>query len=112
MITHNNFNETRGLVTRSKTLYRQRKSGLILRRLEKLSMKSKPTDLTYEIELRPGEKLVLPESLVDSVGPGRWVVNVTPLGPARSSGSIRDHRAFLNGFAVEDEELYDDYSAR
>jgi hypothetical protein len=69
-------------------------------------MKSSLLNLTYEIEIQPGEKLVLPESLVESVGEGRWVITIQP---ADSGASIRDHRAFLSSYAPEDEGLYDDY---
>jgi hypothetical protein len=72
-------------------------------------MKSALTDLTYEIELQPGERLTLPESLVNTVGPGRWVVTIRPLPFTPAPVSIRDHSAFLNSYAPEDEGLYDDY---
>jgi hypothetical protein len=65
-------------------------------------MKDQLTHLTYEIELQPGEKLTLPPALVNSVGPGRWLITVQPAGPA-----VRNHAAFLNGYAPEDEGLYD-----
>src|SRR5437868_8187993 len=32
--------------------------------------------LTYEVELLPGEKLELPPSLVECVGPGHWLISV------------------------------------
>jgi hypothetical protein len=66
--------------------------------------------LTYEVELQPGEKLTLPDTLVASVGPGRWIITVQPL---RSSGApVRSHDAFLRGYAPEDEGLYEDDPAR
>ena len=65
-------------------------------------MKASPIQLTYEVELQEGEKLRLPEALVASVGRGRWVVSVHQSG-------IRDHAAFLNSYAAEDEGLYDAY---
>jgi hypothetical protein len=61
-----------------------------------------PIQLTYEVELREGEELNLPESLVASVGPGRWLVSVQP-------APIRDHTAFLKSYGPEDEGLYDAY---
>jgi hypothetical protein len=73
-------------------------------------MKSDPINLTYEIELAPGEKLTLPESLVSSIGTGRWIVTVRPLSLATEF--IRSHAAFLNSYASEDEGLYDDYPPR
>ena len=75
-------------------------------------MKSNPTSLTYEVELQPGEKLTLPESLIDSVGAGRWVITIRPVTPISSPTPIRDHSAFLNSYAPEDEGLYDDYPTR
>jgi hypothetical protein len=71
-------------------------------------MNDQPLELTYEIELRPGEKLSLPASLVASVGPGRWIVTVQAL-PAGSP--VRDHAAFLRSYGPEDEGLYDDCAA-
>ena len=72
-------------------------------------MHHQPLELTYEIELNPGEKLILPAALVDSVGPGRWMITVQPLPPA---SALRDHSAFLRGYAPEDEGLYDDCATR
>jgi len=68
-------------------------------------MKSNVVSLTYEIELQPGEELSLPESLVKSLGAGRWLITVRPL----SARSVRDHNAFLESYAPEDEGLYDDH---
>ena len=34
-------------------------------------MKDERVQLTYEIELQPGEQLRLPEALAASIGPGR-----------------------------------------
>lgn len=70
-------------------------------------MNTSPLNLTYEVELQPGEKLSLPASLVDNVGPGRWIVTVEPAS-AIGFGSVRRHDAFLSGYAPEDEGLYDD----
>jgi len=67
-------------------------------------MKTNVVSLTYEIELQPGEELTLPESLVKSLGAGRWLITVRPL-PAPP---VRDHNAFLDSYAPEDEGLYDD----
>jgi hypothetical protein len=61
--------------------------------------------LTYEVELQEGEKLHLPDALVASIGPGRWLVSVQP-------SASRDHAAFLNSYAPEDEGLYDGYPPR
>ena len=72
-------------------------------------MKEQVLKLAYEIELEPGEKLTLPSTLVESVGAGRWVVTVQPVD---SISGIRSHDAFLNGYSLEDDGLYDDYPSR
>jgi hypothetical protein len=64
-------------------------------------MKTNVVNLTYEIELQPGEELTLPESLVKSLGAGRWTITVRPLPAPR----VRDHNAFLDSYAPEDEGL-------
>jgi hypothetical protein len=74
-------------------------------------MNDNPSNLVYEIELLPGEKLSLPPALIDSVGPGRWIVSVRAADEVHLS-SVRRHDAFLSGYAPEDEGLYDDDSAR
>ncbi|MBD2503249.1 hypothetical protein [Anabaena azotica] len=66
--------------------------------------------LIYEIELQPGEKLNLPESIVDSISNGRWVITIEQ--KAEKIENIRSHDAFLKGYAPEDEGLYDDYPSR
>jgi len=67
-------------------------------------MKSTVVSLTYEIELQPGEELMLPESLVKSLGAGRWLITVRPLSAPQAN--VCD--AFLDSYAPEDEGLYDD----
>ncbi len=70
-------------------------------------MKSALLNITYEIQLQSGEKLTLPTSIVESVGEGEWIITIQP----KSADSVinLDHSAFLNGYALEDEGLYDDY---
>jgi hypothetical protein len=65
-----------------------------------------PVKVTYEIELEPGEKLELPASLVGSIGPGRWLISVEQVAP-QGLPFLRDHSAFLNSYAAEDDSLYD-----
>jgi hypothetical protein len=72
-------------------------------------MKSELVQLTVAIELRPGEKLSLPQEFVEGIGPGRWLIT---LQPAVNGGSIRDHRALLSSYVPEDEGLYDDVTRR
>ncbi|WGV27854.1 hypothetical protein [Halotia branconii] len=73
-------------------------------------MENKLTTLTYEIELKPGEKLNFPESILENITTGRWVITIQQ--KAEESESTRSHNAFLNGYAPEDEGLYDDYPSR
>jgi hypothetical protein len=68
--------------------------------------------LTCEVELQPGETFRLPDTLTDRVGPGHWLVTITPLAADRTNGALRDHSAFLNSYVAEDEGLYDDYPPR
>jgi len=75
-------------------------------------MQSNLVNMTYEVELAPGEKLTLPQTLIDSIGAGRWIVTVQPLDASVSAILVRDHTAFLNSYAPEDEGLYDDYPSR
>jgi hypothetical protein len=42
-------------------------------------MNDNPANLTCVIELKCDEKLSLPQPLVDSVGPGRWLITVQAL---------------------------------
>jgi hypothetical protein len=75
-------------------------------------MQKKLLQLTYEIELQPGEKLSLPPALLESIGTGRWILTVQPAGPTALSSLHRCHDAFLQSYAPEDEGLYDDTPAR
>lgn len=75
-------------------------------------MQSNLLNLTYEIELQPGEKLALPPTLIDVIGAGRWVVTIRPSETITAVPSVRNHSAFLNSYAPEDEGIYDDYPAR
>jgi len=70
-------------------------------------MKNSLVNLTYEIELEPGEKLTLPESLIAQVDTGRWLITIHP-----TPTPVRSHSAFLNSYVPEDEGLYDDYTPR
>jgi len=72
-------------------------------------MKSQPVKLTYEINLQPGEPLTLPPELTASIGTGRWLITIQPVSPPVPL-LTRNHGAFLNSYAPEDEGLYDDYT--
>ncbi|MEO0853896.1 MAG: ATP cone domain-containing protein [Cyanobacteria bacterium J06648_11] len=63
-------------------------------------MDSKPLKLSYEVNLEPGETLVLPPSLAN-IGPGHWVVTVEPVDatndlslPRISSGALATSAPF------------------
>ena len=71
-------------------------------------MKAQWLELTCEVEVEEGESLALPESLVRQAGPGRWIIIVQPAERARPATGFRQHSAFLNSYAPEDEGLYDD----
>jgi hypothetical protein len=71
-------------------------------------MNSELVTLTYEIEVQPGEKLTLPPSLIENIGAGSWVITIQQ----KQKSPTRRHDAFLNGYAPEDEGLYDDYPSR
>ena len=75
-------------------------------------MNAIPNKMSVEVEVQPGEKLCMPESLVSSIGPGHWVVTVEALERNSTQSSIRGHSAFLSSYLPEDEGLYDDYPAR
>lgn len=70
------------------------------------------TQVSYDVELQPGEILQLPESVAKRVGPGRWRIIIEPIEEDNSASSVRGHSAFLAGYAAEDEGLYDDYPSR
>lgn len=74
-------------------------------------MKSKLMNLTYEIEILPGEKLILPDFLVNSISAGRWKITIEPFTEQKAVVT-RSHDRFLNGYEPEDEGLYDDYPSR
>lgn len=63
--------------------------------------------MTFEIDLQPGEKLGLPQALVESIGAGRWILTVRPANRPQTLDPIRSHQGFLNSYSPEDEGLYD-----
>jgi predicted DNA-binding antitoxin AbrB/MazE fold protein len=65
------------------------------------------TDAIYEAGvLRPLTPLSLQEHQVVSLE-----ISTESEAPDSSARIVRDHSAFLNSYAPEDEGLYDDYSA-
>ncbi len=74
-------------------------------------MNSKLVNLTYEVQLQSGETLALPDSLTKNIGEGRWLITIQPAQPIPTLAP-RNHIAFLDGYAPEDNGLYDDYPAR
>ena len=75
-------------------------------------MNSKLVNLTYEVQLQSGETLVLPDTITNSLSEGRWLVTIQPAEPSTQISTPRSHTAFLNGYAPEDDNLYDDYPTR
>ncbi|TVP66442.1 MAG: hypothetical protein EA343_01345 [Nodularia sp. (in: Bacteria)] len=73
-------------------------------------MSSELITLTYKIDLQPGEKLNIPDSILENVAAGHWIITIQQKLP--ESNITRSHDAFLQGYAPEDEGLYDDYSNR
>ena len=71
-------------------------------------MEDQMNQLAFTVDLGPGEKLALPQTIVESVGPGRWIVTVRPLTEDTRLLGVRRHDAFLHGYAREDEGIYDD----
>ena len=71
-------------------------------------MKDEMVRMTCEIELQLGEQLRLPEALTAGIGPGRWRLTVQLV----RRPPVRNHAAFLNGYAPEVEGLYDADPAR
>lgn len=69
------------------------------------------SELTFAVEVSPGAKLALPPEVVDRVGAGHWQITIRLLDDSVVPES-RGHTAFLNGYAPEDEGLYDDYPTR
>ena len=73
--------------------------------------------LTFEVTVEPGQRLALPEEAVQELGAGRWLVSIQrseSLERSTESGVkavVRDHGAFLQSYADEDESLYDDCKA-
>ena len=67
------------------------------------------TQLACEVELRPGERLRLPDSLTERIGAGRWLVTVQPVDAAEPT---RLHGAFLSAYVLEDDGLYEDAEPR
>ena len=74
-------------------------------------MQSKLAEITFDVELQPGEPLRLPKEAAEIVGPGHWLVSIRPAAKAGHNSPLRDHTSFLNSYVPDDEGLYDDYSA-
>jgi hypothetical protein len=66
-------------------------------------------ELNYDIELKPAEVVSLPKDASQIVGPGHWLISIRPAGAEPYTPLVRDHSAFLNSYALEDEGLYDAY---
>lgn len=67
--------------------------------------------MRFEIELEDGESLSLPTEVAACVRGGTWIITLEPK-PEYEGEALRDHSAFLAGYAPEDEGLYDDVPTR
>ena len=75
-------------------------------------MDANPSEFTFAVDVGPGEKLSLPATVLEHIGPGRWLVTIAPAGDGVERPGQRDHSAFLRSYAPEDEGLYDDFATR
>ena len=71
-------------------------------------MEKESLEMSCTVDVKAGEKLTLPASLVDGIGPGRWFVTVRPCNGPEEGWAVRRHDAFLNGYSPQDDGLYDD----
>ncbi|MGI8925349.1 MAG: hypothetical protein ACR2HN_01730 [Tepidiformaceae bacterium] len=69
-------------------------------------MKAAPVRFVYRVEVEEGEKLCLPEMLVEAVPAGEWLITIEPV--ASGDGAIRNYDAFPRSYSDEHEGLYDD----
>jgi hypothetical protein len=65
---------------------------------------------TYQIHIEENTTFTVPESIINSIGAGDWLITFERIDSDRNSHLIRDHQAFLNGYDSMDEGLYDDYA--
>ena len=72
-------------------------------------MPTQSAEMTYDIQLKPGEAMTLPAEAAKILGPGHWLVSIRPIDAQPAIDGCRDHSAFLNSYSQEDEGLYDDY---
>lgn len=76
-------------------------------------MASALVNLTYEVELKKGEVFSFPDEMIKQLKPGKWLISIRPSEKEIAlSEPLRQHQAFLNSYADEDEGLYDDYPKR
>jgi hypothetical protein len=75
-------------------------------------MESFLVNLTYEVELKPGEAFSLPKEAAKHISPGKWWISIRPAPNNNNGKQSRGHSAFLTSYANEDEGLYDDYPTR
>jgi hypothetical protein len=75
-------------------------------------MESHSSEFTFDVHLQPGQSLSLPPEVAASIGPGHWLISIRSADECDLLLNVRSHSAFLNGYAVEDEGLYDDYPSR
>ena len=69
-------------------------------------MKNQLLNLTFEVEVQQGKKLIIPDAVVEGVGEGKWTIAIQP---SLSSSISLSHDSFLSSYSPKDEGLYDDY---
>ncbi len=52
-------------------------------------MESKFIEITFDVQLQPGEPLYLPQDAAAIIGPGHWLVSIRP-----ADTPVRDHGDF------------------
>ena len=75
-------------------------------------MQSTLVNMTYEVELKKGDKFSFPKEAIKQLKTGKWLISIRPASKELEVRPIRGHGAFLNGYVEEDEGLYDDYTRR
>ncbi len=68
-------------------------------------MEDQFSTLSFEVKVNEGEEFTIPDSIIKKVSTGDWIITIQP----KSSTSKRSHKAFLNGYCQEDENLYEEY---
>ncbi|WP_422661917.1 hypothetical protein [Pannus brasiliensis] len=74
-------------------------------------MQARLQKLVYRVSVPENESLVLPESLLASVGEGEWTITIEPANSPEKLTPVREYQSLLDSYAPSDEGLYDDYTS-